>query len=69
MMFDRQWLENELNGLIAQLHRTEGAISVLQAMIEQLDRADNEPPGMPLDEFQATLPEGYTVEGIVKNED
>ena len=38
-MFDRSWLENELAGLIIQLHQTEGAISVIQQMIAQLDQA------------------------------
>jgi len=66
-MFDRAWLERELAGLIVQLHQTEGAISVLQQMLAQLDgAAATAPPERALAALEAALPEGYRIEGGIE---
>lgn len=64
-MFDRAWIEGELAKLIVQLHQTEGAISVLQQMLEYLDGAEQSaaPPGLTMDDLQELLPEGHKIEG------
>lgn len=73
-MFDRAWLENELTGLIVQLHQIEGAIQVLQQMLAQLDGAEQQPApdALTLQELQSVLPEGHQIDterGIQPNED
>jgi hypothetical protein len=76
MLFDRAWIERELAGLIVQLHQTEGAISVLQQMLTQLDEnhkhngaVDTAPDGLTLEQFEALLPPGDRIEGIIEHED
>lgn len=70
-LFSREWLVNELAGLEQQLgqliigvHQTEGAIQVIQQMIQQLDNGAAQPaaPALTLDEFENLLPEGFRVD-------
>ncbi len=65
-MFDRAWLENELAGLIIQLHQTEGAIAVLRQMIAQWEAAN---PPSTLPHLEDLLPEGVIVGEITPHED
>ena len=66
MIFDREWIENELIGLesqltklIVQLHQTEGAIQVLQQMLQHTNGAEQSAPLL-----NDILPEGVTIESI-----
>lgn len=76
-MFDRAWLENELAGLIIQLHQTEGAISVIQQMIAQLDQAEAsalqattaDPPILTEQDLLKVLPPGARILGVETHED
>lgn len=77
VQFDRAWIENELAGLIVQLHQTEGAISVLQQMLQQLDSDQQRKNGagepapnlITMDQLGDMLPVGHTIEGIEPRED
>jgi len=67
-MFDRAWIENELAGLIIQLHQIEGAIAVLQQMLKQLEEAGScaSSLDLTLDELQDMLPPGHVIEGGIE---
>jgi hypothetical protein len=67
-MFDRAWIETELEAARATYYRIEGAISVLEQMLQQLDEADEQPASLEIteEELQAMLPEGTQIVGGFK---
>lgn len=60
-MFDKAWLENELAGLIIQLHQIEGAIAVLKQMLAQWEAAQAASPALP--QLSDLLPAGVVIDG------